>query len=535
MQLNPPSHPWIRRYNLKRFALATDQVIPLLVALTLILGALLRLALAWRELTILDTLFFPDDTYISLGIARNIGLGHGSTLDFHTTTNAYQPLYVLLMAPVYWLFPQDRVLPIHLAVTFLGLAGVATGWYVYAITRYLLTPVHGLIACVIWLFDATILSHNLNGLETGLALLGIAASAHWYLTRIRGCVDAPLRDWLILGVLTGITLFTRVDQAFLLAAIGLDLLLLRRNFHTFRQLCLVGIVALLLNAPWITFGFWIGAGPMPESGPAIRFHALAELAPVPLLLRALFISHALLQPLLTTPWSVLVLLVSGIVATIYIRRVRPQPMGALWSPVLQKVQPLRFALLYGILILLAYGLFVPALWFFPRYLQPLALFLLIGAVALIPDLTHLARRQQRLLGTALVLLLLVEIVGGARFLWLTPAPNGYLGIAQWVNSTLAGATVGSYQTGALSYWGDQVQIVNMDGIVDRTILAARRQGQLGAALQAREVDWVIHWSKTPGFLPDGDLSLLQYQEPISAVQTWDFQWHLFKVAPSKAP
>lgn len=529
MQLNPPSQPSIRRANDKLFALSAEQTVPLLVTVMLILGAMLRLALAWRELTILDTLFFPDDTYISLGIARNIGLGLGSTLDYHTTTNAYQPLYVLLMAPIYWLFPQDRVLPIHIAVTFLGLAGVATGWYIYLITRHLLTPLHGLLACVIWLFDATLLAHNLNGLETGLALLGIAASAHWYLTRIRSQIDAPLRNWLILGMLTGLTLFTRVDQAFLLAAIGLDLLLLRRDWRTFRQLLLVGLVAFLINAPWLAFGLWIGAGPMPESGPAIRFHALAELATVPPFARVLFVIHALLKPLLTTPLSTLALLVSGLVATIILRRVQPQPLRAIWSPFLQKVQPLRFALIYGLMLVLAYGLLVPALWFFPRYLQPLALFLLIGSVAIIPELSHLSRRNQRLLGGALALLLLVEMVGGARFLWIEPTPNGYLGIAQWVNQNLAGATVGSYQTGALSYWGDRVQVVNMDGIVDRTILAARKAGQLGAALHDREVDWVIHWSKDPGFPPDGDLSLLNYQQPISTIQTWDLQWHLFKV------
>lgn len=530
MQLNPLSQPSLRRSASKLFAPSVEQSISLVMVATLILGALLRIAIAWRDLTILDTLFFPDDTYISLGIARNIGLGHGSTLDYHTTTNAYQPLYVLLMAPLYWLFPQDRVLPIHIAVTFLGLAGVATGWLVYRITRYLLTPFHALIACIIWLFDATILSHNLNGLETGLALLGIAASTYWYLTRIRSNVNAPLGHWLILGVLTGLTIFTRIDQAFLLAAIGLDLLLLRRDFRTFRQLCLVGLVVFVINAPWLAFGLWIGAGPVAESGPAIRFHAHAELSTVPPLMGVLFVLHGLLKPLITAPLSTLVLLVSGIGATIVLRRLRPQPIGAIWFTFWQRVQPLRFGLIYGVMLLLAYGLLVPALWFFPRYLQPLALFVLIATVAAIPDLSHLGLRKQRWLGTALALLLLAEVYSGARFLWLQPAPNGYLGIAQWVNHNLAGATVGSYQSGALSYWGDQITVVNMDGIVDRTTLAARQEGRLGEALQERQVDWVIHWTPKPGFPPDGDLSLLHYQQPITDVQTWDFQWHLFKVA-----
>src|SRR3712207_4041613 len=57
----------------------------------LLLGALLRLMLAWRDLPAIDTLFFPDDAYISLGIARNIALGYGSTLGRQVLTNGYQP------------------------------------------------------------------------------------------------------------------------------------------------------------------------------------------------------------------------------------------------------------------------------------------------------------------------------------------------------------------------------------------------------------------------------------------------------------
>ncbi len=144
--------------------LATFATLTLLIVLA---GGLLRLALAWHDLEALDTLFFPDDTYLSLGIARNIALGFGSTFDRQIPTNGYQPLYVWLMTPVYWLLPDDRVLPIRIALMLLALVGTATGGLIYHIVKRLATPWHAMIACAIWMFDPIVLMHNMNGLETG--------------------------------------------------------------------------------------------------------------------------------------------------------------------------------------------------------------------------------------------------------------------------------------------------------------------------------------------------------------------------------
>src|SRR5689334_20609399 len=71
-----PAGPWRARPLAHGSARLTTPA-----AVALLLGGLLRLALAWRDISVLDTLFFPDDTYLSLGIARNIALGLGSTFD----------------------------------------------------------------------------------------------------------------------------------------------------------------------------------------------------------------------------------------------------------------------------------------------------------------------------------------------------------------------------------------------------------------------------------------------------------------------
>ncbi|NJO06902.1 MAG: glycosyltransferase family 39 protein [Chloroflexaceae bacterium] len=198
----------------RQFVLSSSAVLLLVLGI----GGLFRLLLAWRSLDVLDTLFFPDDTYLSLGIARNIALGYGSTFDRVVLTNGYQPLYVWLMVPVYWLLPNDLLLPIHIALTMLALVGIVTGWLVYLIARHLATPWHGVVAAAIWMLDPRVIGQNLNGLETGIAVLGMAATAYWYLSRIRDHTQIPLWRVAVLGVLAGLTILTRVDQVVFVGA-----------------------------------------------------------------------------------------------------------------------------------------------------------------------------------------------------------------------------------------------------------------------------------------------------------------------------
>lgn len=495
--------------------------------LALLAGTLLRLALAWRDLPTLDTLFFPDDTYISLGIARNIALGYGSTLGRQVLTNGYQPLYVWLMVPVYWLIPDDKVLPIHVALTLLALCGAATGWLIAVIVRRLSTPWHAMLACAIWMFDPGVLRQNLNGLETGLALLGIATTTWWYLARIRANDTPTMQDWAIWGVLAGLTILARVDQGILLGAMNFDLLLTRRSWATIRQLAVAGLCALLVITPWIVFSWSIGRGPLPESGAAVRYHALTEIAYTPNY--ASVFAHRLLKPLLTTPYTTLAA-IGTLLVVASLRRARP--LLAWLRLGMARTRPLRFALWYAGAMLLAYSMFIPAHWFFERYLHPLALFTLVAVIACLPVPRTLPGRWQRPTQITVELIVMLELALGTLLLLAQPPQDGYLPIGLWAEEHLAGQIIGSYQAGALSYWvGDRTTIVNLDGIVDRGTFRARKAGQLDAEIRRRGITWVLDWKPQPGYPPDGDFRILAFQQEIPTIRSLGAPWYLFKVNP----
>ena len=106
----------------KRFQAPTSSPRGLsLVTSALLAGGLaLRVAIALRPLARLDGLTIPDDAYLCLTIARSFGRGLGP---YYTDafTNGFQPLYVLLMAPFYALFPGHDDLAVHVALLLLVL------------------------------------------------------------------------------------------------------------------------------------------------------------------------------------------------------------------------------------------------------------------------------------------------------------------------------------------------------------------------------------------------------------------------------
>src|SRR4030095_357231 len=66
-----------------------------------------------------------DDGYYVLAIARRIGLGQGVTYDGTTLTNGFQPLWVFLCAPLFWLSDGERLSGVRYVLVF--------HWLLYAL------------------------------------------------------------------------------------------------------------------------------------------------------------------------------------------------------------------------------------------------------------------------------------------------------------------------------------------------------------------------------------------------------------------
>ena len=68
----------------------------------------LMLSLSIRSNTLLIDIPLTEDGYYLLSVSRNIALGRGLTVDGTHLTNGFQPLFAVLLSPIYMIFGGDR-------------------------------------------------------------------------------------------------------------------------------------------------------------------------------------------------------------------------------------------------------------------------------------------------------------------------------------------------------------------------------------------------------------------------------------------
>lgn len=454
------------------------------------LSLLIRLGLSLRDLDALDRLFVPDDTYYTLSIARSLGLGNGPIA--HTQpTNGFQPLTAFLLAPLCRVLSGHDA-PLRAALMLSALSDVAS---VVLLGRLAgrVSPRAGNVAAFAWALSPIAVANALNGLETSLAVatqLGFVEAVCWARER------PSTRRWALVGAMAGLAQLARVDAVFLLLLVaGFELVRGDR-----RGILVAAGAGAVVVSPWWLYELARFHTIVPESGQAVRVqtteHALgfgqsmgwaagnvlgAPFLDLPDLRQWLFFRPA--------AGVVAFVLLSALVALAAFR-LRHQPALALLS-------------LTGVVLLVFYATYLPAVWFFRRYLAlPQAIVTLLFAVLVaLPE-----GRRARLLSS--VLAIGASLVGGvvtALYFVVTPTTSvdvwhhgikGYrLPAKQIVAMTPPGSVVGALQSGALGWYatGAPITIVNLDGVVDGESARAFRDHTLDVVATRRGVTHLADW------------------------------------------
>jgi len=491
----------------------------------LALGFLLRLALAWAPFSYLaERGPLIDDAFYSLSTARNLAAGAGLTADGFHATSGFQPLYTLALVPIYRLFPDDRIAPIHVALSLLALCGGATGWFVFRIARRLSSRPAALFSLFLWSLSPYFLSHGQNGLETGVYGLLVAAALDLHLEGAARPIDLSG-----LGVLLGLCVLARVDGLILLGVIGLDVFLASssRKEGLARLVALTG-PALVIAGPFFLFLFARFGSMLPESGAATRLLSLC--------FGTKFIDRqvpTLYFDPFNPPWTYYAgsfreaILVLGSEPLMF-----PFSLPLSWAGTLRLSQDATSFLAVCVACLLAFnfsalrclrapsesrrrfirvaalvlGLWIPAYafgaqgqWWFPRYFFPLFLLMTIAAAPILDGLREgfpIVRSWgwPKLWMTAAALHLgLFATQVPPRFLEHQRNLNvsSFLGMARVLEKNLPqGARVGAFQSGALSYFATR-PVVNLDGVVNGQASQALREKRMLAYVRSEGLAAVI--------------------------------------------
>jgi hypothetical protein len=176
----------------------------------------LLLAAAYATLLIrFPNPFFADDSFFYLQVGRNVALGYGSTFNRLMPTNGYHPIWMLLCAGVYRIFP-GRDAGLHAIAALIALLNVA----VLLLAQRLLCRL-GAQAWIAW----TLLIPFLFGLQLGTesslsaaVLVAMLLLLERYLERPTWTSEAAFHGAAILAVLS------RLDSIFVIACLWIAVL-----------------------------------------------------------------------------------------------------------------------------------------------------------------------------------------------------------------------------------------------------------------------------------------------------------------------
>ncbi len=470
--------------------------------------------------------FLYDDSFYAFQIARNIAQGVGVTFDGIHLTNGFQPLYVAVLVPIYWLAGDNPTLPIHIALVISALFTVATAFFLWRIVSRIASETAGLIVAAAWAFSPVVIRQSANGLETALALFCFALAVDYYLNRVRPDASPPRRAFIRLGVCLGLAVLARVDLGFLVLAMALDYLLVARsriraargaiawrsNFATTAAVCAI------IVAPWAIYGLVSVGSPLPESGRATRYLGIAYApffglgpavpdseSPGPGFM-ARHVEHSL-QTMKVMPavhpvfraTRKLAARVGGGEAVANAVGVAVLLGFAAWWWRRRRVQPdtrsLDFLLVFAAVLVAAYSTYIFGVFFFMRYYYPLYFIGMVFIGLAVDDAIQWLRvRSLGVRRTALIAsgayasaLLFMGYTSGFR----TTQIYGFYDIARWVAThTEASETIGVFQSGTIGYLSNR-RVVNLDGKVNEEAYEALRAGRLREYVASASIDLVV--------------------------------------------
>lgn len=474
----------------------------LLSGLAIMLAAATGALIARPTAHVYDTPL-TEDGYYALAVARNVAAGHGISIDGIHLTNGFQPLFTLLEAGAYCVAGGNDHIAIRLVFALSWAIYLSTGWLLGRIAADAISDgdpalgsVRGWLAGLLYIGGFLSFMHGFNGLETGLVVFGYAAL--WRGHQI-GLYDRPF-GWLLLGIGLGVLVLIRIDAAFFTVAIVLWQIWRRRLDGRATAILRggsIGLVALLVSAPWWVYNDLVFGALMPTSGTAQQafglnwrrlrwvFWALgADGLPTLWLGRYDEIFHDGILPSLGRA------LVAGGLIVAGVRRFRA---GILGNPSTPKIaRTLEFGLVIAATmtaLALYYLLNFIAFWFYYRYLFPVVV---LSTVAIAIVAAPWVRRWPMPASLILLILALPTLVSAvmAQFGHTLHVQTVYWEQLQLIDAHVpADAPVAAGQAGTLGYF--RKATVNVDGKVNAD--AVPFQTHMWDFLAAHDVHWFADW------------------------------------------
>jgi asparagine N-glycosylation enzyme membrane subunit Stt3 len=436
------------------------------LAAIVILSLTMRLWISWLPVPVLVEKIMVDDTFYSLSISKSIANGNGITYDGVDPTNGFQPLWPIMVVPLIVL-AQSLSLSVNLILTLASIIDVLTVIVVYLLARKVFDERIALVAAALYGLNPLIIFQSLSGIDVILSTFFVAFTIYFYLQN----KDRPsTRSSIMLGSFIGLAILARLDNVFLLAAIGLHMIFTNRKrlYPAFKSAFLVSVIAVAIVSSWLLWSLLNIGTIMPTSGTA-RYNMNHGISP--------FFDYATKSTLQLTEENLLrafgvIFHQLGVVDfnMSSLAVLLPIALAAILLLSLKNTRKLDVYLLYAAMIFSFYGFYFLGVQI--RYFTPFMPAVIILLASGISVLSGMISKKASIFYLISVLILLAILFNGyyqwdsGYFKWQVPLYNDAL----WMKAnTTQSDIMASFNSGIMSFFSDR-RVINLDGAVNPQVL-----------------------------------------------------------------
>jgi len=489
-----------------------------------------------------------DDSFYSLKIAKNFADGMGLSVDGIHPTNGIQPLYLLILLPIFYLIRQNLFTPITIAISITSIFNLFTGYFIYRIVKGISNFSAGVFSLFLWCFSMTVINLGINGLETSIASFFIVLTSFYYLKYIRGNPKISLKNFLTLGIFLGLSGLARLDGIFFILALFIDFLIFNKEKNN--KEIYSYLIAGVLIFPWLLMGFIRMGTIIPISGQAARLIALTNgirpyftmptsppiFFPIESPPTKFYLLHILgslhifkifsffLYPLvslrvllfkLSSLLSISFLkiqLIAGITGTailIFIVFKKWDSISKKIGEFLKQVKVLNFMLYFALLLFINYSFYVFGMWHYPRYYFPVCaiaaiysgLFFDFIFVKILKDALAINKKILN------ILIIIIYLYFSYFFIFEKNMDNFYglktylkphdfrlfyYETALWINKNIPkGERIGVFESGIIGYFCKDHIVINLDGVQNKDALEACRNMRMLSYVKSERIKYIV--------------------------------------------
>lgn len=235
------------------------------IHLVFILYIIICIVIAFAPISFYLRYISQDDSFYYFEIAKNIAAGYGPTFDTINKTNGFQPLWLIILVPIY-LLNFDLITSVRIIIILSALISAFSLYFVYKILNRLFDKKTSQFGLLFWVFNALNIEIYLGGTEGAINTLLVIYIIYTIIKNDNDLYSG--KKFYFLGFLLSLLFLARTDNIIIILCLILWLIsqgnikIKIRNLKnlTFFIICLIFLPSLYLLWNLINFNHILPIG-----------------------------------------------------------------------------------------------------------------------------------------------------------------------------------------------------------------------------------------------------------------------------------